>query len=284
MRKAFLVLLVVATLPVFAQAPRIEADAGVADLLSAAKRDLDRAKPGIRLEGVHANSTSAVLAKLCGGELAVAGAARPAGAAERAACAGNNVLLIELPVGTDALAVVVNSANTWAKQLSLADLKRAWLDAPGKAASWRQINKDWPETPLKLYGPAPKLGLAVHARAVLNAGGHEKTAPELRTDVNATEILSVVVDGVARDRAALGLLDQATYRANMKRVRLVPVEGLPAFPLYVYTSAKALGVAGTRAYLDHLLANGARFAAQAGLAPLAPAAYEQARQQLANSK
>ena len=102
----------------------------------------------------------------------------------------------------------------------------------------------------------------------------------MRADISATEVLSIVVEGVARDRAGLGLVDRATYAANAKRVRLVPVEGALAFSVYVVASAKALEDPGTRAYVDHLLANGARLAPQAGLGALAPAAYEQARHKL----
>lgn len=262
-----------------AQAPRVEGDAGVAALLRAAAEDFALAKPALRLVRVLENSSAGVLDKLCRGEISIAGAARAAAKAERETCARENVELIELPVANDAIALVVNPANTWAKQLTVAQLKRAWLDAPGKARSWKQVNEAWPETPLKLYGPAPKLGLAAHALAVLNAGATESTLA-LRTDVSATEVLSVVADGVARDRGALGLLDQATYAAHMKRVRLVSLEGMPSYPLYVYTSAKALQDPGAKAYLDHMLANAGRLAPKAGLTPLSASAYQLARQRL----
>ena len=98
--------------------------------------------------------------------------------------------------------------------------------------------------------------------------------------MNTSGVLSVVADGVARDRDALGLVDEATYSANTKRVRRVAVEGLPPFPVYLYASTKALDDPVLRAYLDHLLANGARIAAQAGLGALPAADYEEARKRL----
>jgi phosphate transport system substrate-binding protein len=275
---AFLILIPCAS---HAQAPRIEADAGIASLLTAAQQDYARAKAA-RPANVLISSTRNALAKLCRGEIEIAGAARAIAAPERNACAQSGLELVELPAATDAVAVVASHANTWAKQISVAELKRVWLEAPGKARSWREVNATWPDTALKLYGPGPNLGLSGIVRAALSAGDAQP-GPEMRRDVTATEVLSVVVEGVARDRAALGLLDRATYAANVKRVRLVPVagDGALAFPLYIYVSTKALQDAATLASLDHLLANGARLAAQAGLAAHSTATYEEARQRLA---
>lgn len=258
---------IAAAIPVlaFGQALRVEADAGVDVMLRAAA-----ANPAI----VLTNSTGGALAKLCRGQIGIAGAARAVTSEERALCAQNAVELIEIPLATDSAVLVVNPANTWAKQLGRAELRRAWLEAPGKARSWKQLNAAWPDTPLKLYGPSHKLGLAGHARAALGEG--TQTA-SLRADINSTEVLRVVVEGVARDRLALGLLDQATYAANIKRVRAVPSEGALRFPLYLYVNARALDDAGVRSYLDRLLASGAKFAAEAKLTALAPTAYEQAR-------
>jgi phosphate transport system substrate-binding protein len=285
MTKILLAILILVPCASLAQAPRIEADAGAANLLAAAQEDYARTKPGAKAANVLVASTRSALAKLCRGEIEIAGAARTMTASERALCAQGQVQLVELPVGMDSVAVVASHANSWAKQISVAELKRAWLDAPGRAATWRQLNASWPESPLKLYGPGPNLGLSGIARAALTVGDPQPVA-ELRRDISATEVLSVVVEGVSRDGAGLGLLDRATYTANMKRVRLVPVSGdnALAFPLYVYAGTKALQHAGTLAVLDHMLANGARLAAQSGLSPLAPATYQEARQRLATGR
>lgn len=268
-----------------AQAPRIEADAGVAAMLSIAHREYQRVKPGALTGGVLVNSTAKSLARLCTGAVALSGAARAIGKPERESCAQNKIAFVELPLASDSLAVVVNPSNSWAKQVSLAELKRAWLDAPGKAGTWRQMNAAWPETPLKLYGPGPSLGLAEFAHGALAAGG-PKPGPEMRRDFTASEVLTVVADGVARDRASLGLVDRATYEANRKRVRLVLVveEKALSFPLYVYVSTSALQNSATAAYLDHVLANGDRLAREAGLVPLAASVYQEARRRIAAAR
>ena len=269
------VLLVFTVAPVLGQSLPLEGEGGAATLLSVAKQDYERAKPSTKGLSVAASSTASAIGKLCRGEIGIVGAARAIAKTERAACAQNRVEALEIPLASDAVAVVANPANTWAKELSVEELRRAWLETPAKAASWKQLNSAWPDIPLKLYGPGPKMGLGATLRTAL-LSGNAAPAPDLRRDISATDVLSVVIEAVARDRAALGLLDWPSYVANPKRVRLVPVGGALAFPIYLYASTKALEDAETKGYLEHLFANAGRLVTQAGLAPLSTSAYQEA--------
>jgi phosphate transport system substrate-binding protein len=277
------VLLVFAAAPVLGQSLRLEGEGGAATLLSVAKQDYERAKPSAKRLSVAASSTASALGKLCRGEIGIVGAARGIAKAERDACAQNRVEVLEIAVASDAVAVVVNPANSWAKEVSVEELRRAWLETPAKAASWRQLNPAWPDIPLKLYGPGPKMGLGATLRTALVTGS-AAPAPELRRDISATDVLSVVIEAVARDRAALGLLDWPSYVASAKRVRLVPVGGALAFPIYLYASTKALEDAETKGYLEHLLANADRLVTQAGLVPLSASTYQDARTRISKKR
>jgi phosphate transport system substrate-binding protein len=260
--------------PALGQSLRLEGEGGAATLLSLAKQDYERAKPSAKRLSVAASSTGSAIGKLCRGEIGIAGVARAIAKSERDACAQNRVEVLEIALANDAVAVVVNLANTWTKEISMEQLRRIWLETPAKAASWKQLDSSWPEIPLKLYGPGPKMGLGATLRtALLSASA--APAPELRRDISATDVLSVVIEAVARDRAALGLLDWSSYGASAKRVRLVP-NGALAFPIYLYASTKALEDADTKGYLEHLFANAGRLATQAGLAPLSASAYQEA--------
>jgi phosphate transport system substrate-binding protein len=279
------------------QGMRIEAEAGAAGLLQAAQQDYGRARSTGFNGGVFVNSTSGALAKLCRGEVAAAGAARTATKAEQDACAQGNVRLVELALAIDAVAIVANPQNTWARQVSLGELKKAWLESPGKASSWKQVNSAWPDRPLKLYGPTQKLGLASNYRTALTTEAKE-AALALRADTVSTEVLSVVAEGVARDQAALGVLDWATYSANAKRLRLLPVEidgkavqpsaqtlrdrsyGRLSYPVILYVNAKSLADPAMKGFLEHLIDNGERLAVQAGLAALSSSDYQEAKQRL----
>ena len=261
----------------------MEAESGALALLEAARQDYSKALSKRFDAAIVANSSASSAGKLCRGELDAAATARALSKSELELCAQAALQWIELPLAFDAIAVVVNPRNTWAKQVALQELKRAWIDAPGKAKSWKDMSAAFPDRPLKLYGPAQKVGLATNYRAALSPAGAEGLA-RLRGDINGTEVLSAVAEGVARDELALGILDWTTYKANERRVRMLPVvgaqeEGVGAlrYLLRLYVSTKALRDPEMRGFLAHLLGNGERLSKQLGLIPLAAAEYEKAR-------
>lgn len=262
-----------------AQVLRVDADAGAASLLALAQRDFERASGQQGRFSILTASSGLALAKLCRGEIVLAGAARAMSEAERVECAQQGVTVVELPIATDTLVVVVNPTNTWAKQVSLAQLRRAWREAPDKARHWSDLDPAWPRTPLKLYGPGPALGLADRGRSALGSD-------RMRRDMATSEVLGVTAAGVARDRDALGILDRSTYLGEAKRLRAVPVDAAGAAPdalivsLYVYVSTRALEDSRTRAILDHLLVQAARLTGEANLIAHPAQVYEQGRQRL----
>jgi len=279
-------LLILTAAPVHAQSIRIEAEGGAAALLSLAKQEYERAKPPAKQLRLAASSTASALGRFCRGEIDIAGTARTMTSGERAVCTQNRIESLELPLANDAIALVVDPSNTWAKEVSLDELRRAWLETPGKARSWRQLNPAWPDVALKLYGPGPKMGLGSTLRTALH-GDAATVGPEMRRDITATDVLPIVIEAVARDRAALGLLDRASYAANAKRVRLVRVaaetipptkgsDGALGFALHLYVSTKGLEDADTKGYLQYLYANAEKMATDAGLVALGAATYREA--------
>ena len=57
----------------------------------------------------------------------------------------------------DGISVVINKKNTWAKELTMAQLKKIW--EPGsKVTKWSDIDPKWPNQPIKLYGPGADSG------------------------------------------------------------------------------------------------------------------------------
>ena len=75
------------------------------------------------------------------------------------ACKKNGVGYIELPIAFDALTVAVNPQNNWAKDITVAELKKIWEPAAeGKITRWNQVRPSWPNRPLTLYGAGKKSG------------------------------------------------------------------------------------------------------------------------------
>ncbi|WP_366514143.1 substrate-binding domain-containing protein [Moorena sp. SIO3I6] len=66
---------------------------------------------------------------------------------------------IELPVALDAITLVVSPKNTWAEDISVAELNKIWQpQANVKIEKWNQIRQSWPDRPLNLYGPGEDSG------------------------------------------------------------------------------------------------------------------------------
>ncbi len=97
--------------------------------------------------------------KFCAGETDISNASRPTQPKEMEACRNAGVPYLELPIAFDALTVVVNPQNTWAKDITLAELQKMWTPASqGKLTSWQQIRPSWPAKPLNLFGPGKDSG------------------------------------------------------------------------------------------------------------------------------
>lgn len=58
----------------------------------------------------------------------------------------------ELKVALDGLTFVTHPDNDWAKELTSDELKQIFL-ADGKLENWSDINPDFPDEPIKRYGP-----------------------------------------------------------------------------------------------------------------------------------
>src|SRR6267142_996604 len=91
-----------AWIPVAAQSPRLEAEAGAAILLRSAANDFRAAMNGGLSPSVEVGSTTAAFTKLCRSEIAGAGASRAMTRAEADRCRQAQVNVIELPLAHNA--------------------------------------------------------------------------------------------------------------------------------------------------------------------------------------
>ena len=76
---------------------------------------------GVRVT-VGISGTGGGFQRFCAGETDITNASRPITASERAACAENGVVFIEIPIAFDGLTVTVNPQNDWVDFLSVEDL------------------------------------------------------------------------------------------------------------------------------------------------------------------
>ncbi|MFZ9283046.1 MAG: PstS family phosphate ABC transporter substrate-binding protein [Prochlorococcaceae cyanobacterium] len=242
---------------------------------------------GVRLE-LSETGTSGGFRQFCSGQLAIANASRPINRKELALCAKSGVRFVELPIAFDALTVVVNRNNDWARHISVKQLAAMWgRQAEGKVKRWSQVNPSWPARPLRLCGPGADSGTYDYFNKAVNGD-----SANARRDVTSSEDDNVLVKCVANDPNALGYFGYAYYAANQSRLKALWVlggKGLVApsvatvqdetyvplsRPLFLYVNDQMLRQQPhTRRFLTYTLQNGLKLVQQAGYIPLPASTY-----------
>lgn len=170
---------------------------------------------------VGISGTGGGFKKFCRGETDISDASRPILKKEMDACKEAGIQYIELPIAYDALTIVVNPSNDFAKTLTVAELKKIWEpDAQGKITNWNQVRSGFPDIPLKLYGPGADSGTFDYFTEAIN--GKSKAS---RGDYTASEDDNVLVQGISRDKGALGYFGYAYYGENQKKLKAASIDG-----------------------------------------------------------
>jgi len=198
---------------------RIDADGSstVGPLTTAAYEFFAERQPQVQV-AVGTSGTGGGFEKFCNGETDIQNASRPIKDEEKAACAAKGITYTELTVATDALTVVVNKENTWAKCLTVEQLKKMWEPAAeGKVKSWKDVDPRFPDEPLALAGPGTDSGTFDYFTDEIN--GEEGAS---RKDYSASENDNDIVAAVAGAKGGLGYFGFTYFEENQDR--LPPVE------------------------------------------------------------
>ena len=158
--------------------------------------------------------------KFCAGETDINNASRPILQDEMEACKQNKISYIELPIGFDALTIVVNQANTWAEDITVSELAKMWgSEAQRKITKWKQVRFSWPDQPLLLFGPGTDSGTYDYfAEAIV---GKKKA---IRSDYIASEDDEVLAQEVSDNLNALGYFGYAYYLEHQDKLKAVAVD------------------------------------------------------------
>ncbi|WP_318569130.1 PstS family phosphate ABC transporter substrate-binding protein [Salinigranum marinum] len=155
----------------------------------------------------------------CVGETDFNNASRPISPEEEELCAGNDVEPVELTVATDALTVVVNNDNDWAESLTVEQLREIW-SAEEPPTTWSEIDPEWPDEELELFGPTDASGTYDYfIEAVLGEEG-----PGHRQDYSPTEQDRTIIRGVEGSQYAMGYLGFAYYSQSADQVKAVAID------------------------------------------------------------
>ena len=247
---------------------KIDGSSTVYPITEAVAEEFQKAK-GVKVT-VGISGTGGGFKKFCRGETDISEASRPILKKEIDACKEAGIQYIELPIAYDALTVVVNQNNTWAKSLTVEELKKIWSpSSQGSVKSWKQVNPAFPDTPLKLFGAGSDSGTFDYFTEAVN--GKAKSS---RGDYTASEDDNVLVQGVSADKGGLGYFGYAYYEENQDKLNAVAIadKGKPAVlpspesvkngtyqplsrPLFIYVNASGAFKPEVKAFVDYYLAN-----------------------------
>jgi phosphate transport system substrate-binding protein len=263
----------------------VDGSSTVTPLLRAgAEEFVDEVEPGVTV-ALTTSGTTEGLVRLCDAGADVAMASREMTADERAACDEAGVDPVAVPVGADAITVVVPRRNDYVRCLTLDEVATV-LGAEDPATTWADVRDGWPATTLVPFAPGPASGTAdVFSEVVLDDG-------PLRADTATSEDDQVIVQGVATSPGGVGFVP-LTYSLDAEDlVRPVAVDAgdgcvepsadtaadgtyTPlARPLLVYVAAAAYQERPTvAAFVDYLASRADELADQVGGVP--PATEDQ---------
>lgn len=276
---------------------KIDGSSTVYPITEAVAEDFQKLKKNAIKVTVGISGTGGGFKKFCRGETDISDASRPILAKEMEICREAGIQYVELPIAYDALTVVINPQNDWAKTLTVADLKIWEPGAQGKLKSWKDVNPAFPDVPLKLYGPGADSGTFDYfTEAVV---GKSKSS---RGDYTASEDDNVLVQGVSRDKGGLGYFGFAYYLENQKKLKAVGIDGgkgpvMPSpeavengtyaplsRPIFIYVNAKAMDKPEIVEFVEFYLKNASKLVKEVKYVPLPQKAYDIAGEHFKHKK
>ena len=283
-----------------AQAIKIDGSSTVYPISEAVAEEFQVVKKASVKVTVGISGTGGGFKKFCRGELDISNASRPILKAEMEICKAAGISYIELPIAYDALTVIVHKDNAFLNSITVAELKKMWEPAAqSKITKWNQVNPAWPDSPLKLFGAGSDSGTFDYFTEAIV--GKAKSS---RGDYTASEDDNVLVQGVSRDKGALGYFGYAYYAENQDKLKAVPVvakAGAPAVgpsdktvedgsyqplsrPIFIYVKAKSLERVEVQEFVSFYLKNAAKLAKEVRYIPLPKEAYELAVEHVSKKK
>jgi phosphate transport system substrate-binding protein len=265
----------------------LDGSSTVFPISEAVAEEFGSVQPRVRVT-VGVSGTGGGFKKFLAGEIDINDASRPIKAKELKKAEELNIEFIEIPVAYDGLSVVVNIKNTWVDHLTVAELNKIWQTG-STVKNWSDVRPNWPNTPIRLYGPGTDSGTFDYFTETINGKSGAS-----RPDYTASEDDNALVQGISGDAAAMGYFGFAYYEANKDRLKIVPIDGgtgpvVPSMitinngsyaplsrPIFIYIREKALDRPEVKAFVEFYINNAPALSAEVGYIPLPAYVYENA--------
>ncbi len=263
------------------QSIRVDGSSTVFPISMSVAEDFRADHPNLKVP-VRASGTGGGMKQFSVGEIDICNASRHMTDSEKAVCKENSIEYIELTIAFDGLAIVVNPKNDWCDCITVEQLKSIWRpESDGTVTKWSDVNPDWPDEELKLYGPGTDSGTFDYFTEVICG-----EARASRPDYTASENDNALVRGVVADKGALGYFGIAYYAENKDELKLLGVKSdgecvVPSEatvrdgtyaplsrPLLIYVNKKSLERPEVAEFAKFYLANTGRLSKEVGYVPV----------------
>ena len=193
---------------------KIDGSSTVGPFAQAAAEQFQAANPDVKIS-VGTSGTGGGFEKFCAGETDISDASRPIKDDEEAPiCKKNGVSYQEIQVANDGIAVVTNP-GVEIECMTTAELKQLW-NTGSKVTNYNQLNPDFPDVEVSLYGPGTDSGTFDFFTDTIN--GEEGVS---RKEYQPSEDDNVLVQGVTGDDGGLGYFGFSYYEQNADKLNLV---------------------------------------------------------------
>ena len=181
------------------------------------------------------------------GESDISNASRPIRESERESCRAIGREPIEFRVGTDALAVVVSTANDFVTDVTMEELALLF----GSAANWSDVRPEWPNQPIQRFIPGTDSGTFDYFVEEVFDSNEEPILSAANLQLSEDD--NVLVQGVQGSPLAIGFFGFAYYEENRNSLKILNIEGVEpteehvedgtyplARPLFIYSTASIM--------------------------------------------
>ena len=263
----------------------IDGSSTVFPITQAVAEEFQKEYPEVRVN-VGISGTGGGFKRFQTGETDINDASRPIKSSEAEQCSINGIEYQEFTIAIDGLAVMVNPQNTWVDYLTTEELNLIWKpESP--VNKWNDIRPEWPDQPIRLYGPDTDSGTFDYFTDVIN--GEEGVS---RPDYTASADDNVLVQGIAGDTNSLGYFGYAYYAENTDKLKIVPIDSgsgpvIPsdetvkagqytplARPIFIYVNLDSLRIEVVKSFTIFYMENAEQLVAEVGYTPQPSSVYE----------
>ncbi len=262
----------------------IDGSSTVFPISQAVAEEFRKDRPEIQIP-VGISGTGGGFKRFVTGETDISDASRPIKDSERATAAANGIEFTEFSIAFDGISVAVSSSNDFATCLTTDELKKIW-ETGSTIDNWNQVRSEFPNKPLRLYGPDTDSGTFDYFTAEVN--GKEDAS---RSDYTASSDDNVLVQGVSGDQGGMGYFGFAYYAENTEILKVLSIDTgvgcvapsiatirdgsyLPlSRPVFIYVNNSSLQRPEVHDFIKYYLSNVSELAEEVGYIGLPEADY-----------